>query len=63
MTRDGRLFVAENKAIVVLDGVSGAELARVALPGLSYGGVAVTSSGAILASHYFPNGIVVIDSA
>ena len=64
VTSDGRLFVVENNSVlVVLDGASGAELTRMALPGNSHGGVAVTSSGAILVSHFSPNGLVVIDSA
>ena len=50
------------KAVVVLDGASGARLATIAIPGRPRG-VTVTRSGAIVVTHFEPRGMVAIDSA
>ena len=47
------------KAVVVLDGASGARLATIAVPGEPLG-VRVTRTGAIVITHDNPNGVVVI---
>ena len=62
----GRVYVCDYdssvKAVVVLDGASGARLATIAIPGQPRG-VTVTHSGAIVITHVEPNGMVAIDSA
>ena len=62
----GRVYVCDNnssvKAVVVLDGASGARLATIAIPGRPRG-VTVTRSGAIVVTHESPKGMVAIDSA
>ena len=61
-----RVYVCDTdsdvKAVVVLDGASGARLATIAIPGEPRG-VTVTRSGAIVVTHNSPNGMVAIDSA
>ena len=47
------------KAVVVLDGASGARLATIAVPGRPLG-VRVTRTGAIVVTHIDPYGVVVI---
>ena len=56
-----RVYVCDNrsKAVVVLDGASGARLATIAVPGMPRG-VRVTRTGAIVITHDNPNGAVVI---
>ena len=62
----GRVYVCDYdgsvKAVVVLDGASGARLATIAVPGQPIG-VALTHRGAIVVTHQSPNGIVVVDSS
>ena len=62
----GRVYVCDYdgsvKAVVVLDGASGARLATIAVPGQPIG-VALTHRGAIVVTHDTPNGIVVVDSS
>ena len=62
----GRVYVCDPdpsvKAVVVLDGASGARLATIAIPGQP-NGVALTRRGAIVVTHESPNGIVVVDSS
>ena len=59
----GRVYVCDYdssfKAVVVLDGASGARLATVSIPGEPRG-VALTRRGAIVVSHYDPNGIAIL---
>ena len=61
-----RVYVCDNsssvKAVVVLDGASGARLATIAIPGCP-NGVTVTRSGAIVVTHSASKGMVAIDSA
>ena len=59
----GRVYVANHsaKTVVVLDGATGAKLAEIAING-NPRGVAVANNGAILVSHYSPNGLALIES-
>ena len=61
-----RVYVCDRddsvKAVVVLDGASGARLATIAVPGQP-NGVTLTRSSTIVVTHDNPSGMVAIDSA
>lgn len=56
-----RVYVCDNysKAVVVLDGASGSLLATINIPGFPMG-VTLTRRGAIVVTHAYPDGIVVV---
>ena len=56
-----RVYVCDRlgKAVVVLEGMSGARVATIQVPGYP-NGVTLTRRGAIVVTHDTPNGIVVV---